>query len=81
MALNPQIHAEHSEGPKFLHRVAEEMRSLADRDPSIALKLWQMAAELESEAKKIPERTASSAAAPPRPFDAVGEPVELLRED
>ena len=58
MALNPQIHAEHSEGPKFLHRVAEEMRSLADRDPNVALELCQMAAELENEAKKIPERIA-----------------------
>jgi hypothetical protein len=55
MALNPQIHDEHSDGPKLLHRVATEMRSLADRDPSIALELSQMAAELESEAAKILE--------------------------
>ena len=58
MALNLQMHDDRSEGPKFLHGVAEEMRSLADRDPNIAIKLCQMAAELESEAKKIPERTA-----------------------
>ena len=55
MALNPQRHDEHSDGPKFLHRVAAEMHSLADRDPSIALELSQMAAELESEAAKILE--------------------------
>ncbi|HEV8032608.1 MAG TPA: hypothetical protein VGP42_16470 [Stellaceae bacterium] len=58
MALNPQMHNEHSEGPKFLHRVAEEMRSLADRDPNLALELWQIAAELESTAAKIPEHAA-----------------------
>ena len=58
MALDPQMHDDRSEGPKFLPRVAEEMRGLADRDPSIALDLWQMAAELESESKKILGRTA-----------------------
>jgi hypothetical protein len=47
MALNPQRHDEHSDGPKFLHRVAAEMHSLADRDPSIAL-------ELESAAHQVP---------------------------
>ncbi len=58
MALNPQMRDDRSEGPKLLQRVAEEMRSLADRDPNIALELCQMAAELENEAKKIPERIA-----------------------
>jgi len=54
MALNPQMHDDRSEGPKFLHRVAAEMHSLADRDPSIALELSQMAAELESAAHQVP---------------------------
>jgi len=57
MALNPQMHDdERSEGPKFLRATAEEMRSLADRDPSIALELWQMAAELESASAETPRR-------------------------
>jgi hypothetical protein len=58
MALNPQMHDDRSEGPKLLRRVAAEMHSLADRDPNVALELCQMAAELENEAKKIPERIA-----------------------
>ena len=59
MALNPQINDERSEGPKFLRATAEELRTLADRDPNIALELCQMAADLESAAAGIlVERTA-----------------------
>ena len=58
MALNPQIHDEHSDGPKLLHRVATEMRSLADRDPSIALELSQMAAELARIIHDVSQRAA-----------------------
>jgi hypothetical protein len=58
MVANSQMHDDRSDGPKILHRVAKEMRSLADRDPSIALELCQMAAELESGANQISERAA-----------------------
>jgi hypothetical protein len=52
----PVLVADRSLG--LLHRVATEMRSLADRDPSIALELSQMAAELESAADLVVEGTA-----------------------
>jgi hypothetical protein len=58
MVANSQMHDDCSDRPKFLHRVAKEMLSLADRDPSIALELGQMAADLESTAEKILDCTA-----------------------
>jgi hypothetical protein len=52
MVTTPQTDSE------FLRSVAEEMRSLADHDPNIALDLWQIAADLESAADKIRHRAA-----------------------
>jgi hypothetical protein len=39
MVANSQMHDDRFDGSKFRHRVAKEMLSLADRDPSIALEL------------------------------------------
>jgi hypothetical protein len=61
MVAKPQMD---DEGSKFLRVVAEEMRALADRDPNIALELWEIAADLENAADEIPGMAAASNAPP-----------------